>query len=101
MKFKLITDSHDAVTGMRLAGIEGVAVKGAAQAEQEIKNAMQDPEIGIVLVTQGLAQSCGELISSLKLGSGNKLIVTVPGSKDEKASDDIMQYVREAVGIKL
>lgn len=101
MKFKLISNSHDALTGMRLAGIEGVFAETAAQAETEINKCLDDENIGIVLITESLAAQCAQLIDSIKLGRSSPLIVTVPGSKDEQPQDGIMRYVREAIGIKL
>ena len=38
----LISDSHDALTGMRLAGVEGVLAETAEQAEAEIKKCIED-----------------------------------------------------------
>lgn len=101
MKFKLISNSHDALTGMRLAGIEGVYAKTGEQAETEINKYLDDETIGIVLITEGLAAECAETIDAIKLGRSRPLIVTVPGSKDEQGQDSIMRYVREAIGIKL
>lgn len=101
MKFRLISNSHDALTGMRLAGIEGVYAKTAQEAETEINKCLDDETVGIVLITEGLAAQCTELIDSVKLGRSSPLIVTVPGSKNERGQDDVMRYVREAIGIKL
>lgn len=101
MKFRLVTDSRDALTGMRLAGIEGVYAQTAQDAERELKACVADESIGIILVTQGIAARCGELIDSLKLGESSTLVVTVPGSKNEQTDDNIMRYVREAIGIKI
>lgn len=100
MKFILISDSHDALTGMRLAGIEGVFAGTSQAAEAQIQKYIADESVGIILVTQGLASGCAELIDSLKPGS-SKLVVTVPGSKDEESPDNIMRYVHEAIGIKI
>lgn len=101
MKFKLVSDSHDALTGMRLAGIEGVFVKDAQEAEIEINKCIDDEDIGIVLITERLAASCAELIDSIKLGRSRPLIVTIPRSKRSQVDDNIMRYVREAIGIKI
>ncbi len=101
MKFRLISDSRDALTGMRLAGIEGVFADSAEIAEKEIIKCVEDKSTGIVLITESLASACSELIDRLKLGESETLIVTVPGSKNEQTQDDIMKYVREAIGIKL
>lgn len=101
MKFRLISDSRDALTGMRLAGIEGVFADNAKTAEEEIKKCVEDKSTGIVLITESLAAACSELIDTLKLSESETLIVTVPGSKNEQPQDNIMKYVREAIGIKI
>ncbi len=101
MKFMLITDSRDALTGMRLAGIEGVLVHSAQEAEAEIKKCSDDDSIGVVLLTEGAAKLCAETVDAIRLGSSRPLIVTVPGSADEKSEDNIMRCVREAIGIKI
>lgn len=101
MKFFLISNSHDALTGMRLAGIEGVFAKTKEQAEAEISKCLEDESIGIVMITESLAAGCTELIDSIKLGRSTPLIVTVPGSKDEQSENSIMRYVHEAIGIKI
>lgn len=101
MKYMLVSDSHDALTGMRLAGIEGVFVNDAAEAEKEINKCIENEEIGIVLVTERLAESCAELIDSVKLTKSRPLIVTIPRSKHSQVDDNIMRYVREAIGIKI
>lgn len=101
MKFKLITDSHDALTGMRLAGIEGVYAETAQEAEKELNACIADENTGIVLITEGLASACAEFIDSIKLSESSTLVVTVPGSKNEQTQDNMMRYVREAIGIKI
>ncbi len=101
MKFRLITDSRDALTGMRLAGIEGVYADTAESAERELKACVDDKDTGIILVTENIASACTELIDSMKLGESGTLVVTVPGSKNEQSGDNIMRYVREAIGIKI
>lgn len=101
MKFRLITDSRDALTGMRLAGIEGVFVESPEQAQAEITETAQDKSIGVILVTQSLALKCEEFINSVRLGDSDTLIVTVPGSKSDVSDDNIMRCVHEAIGIKI
>lgn len=101
MKFMLITDSQDALTGMRLAGIEGALVHTAQEAEAEIKKCTDDESVGVILLTQGAAALCPETVDAIRLGSSRPLVVTVPGSADEKSEDNIMRCVREAIGIKI
>ena len=101
MKFMLITDSQDALTGMRLEGIEVVLIHSAQEAEAEIKKCSDNESIGVVLLTEGAAKLCAETVDAIRLGSSRPLIVTVPGSADEKSEDNIMRCVREAIGIKI
>ena len=101
MKFKLISDSHDALTGMRLSGIEGVFAKTAQEAEECLNNCINDESIGIVLITERLAAKCPEFIDKIKLEMSRPLIVSIPGSKRAEAQDNVMRYVREAIGVKV
>lgn len=101
MKFRLISDSHDALTGMRLSGIEGVFAKTAQEAEEHLKECIDDETVGIVLITERLAAKCPGFIDKMKLEMGRPLVVTIPGSKHEEPQDNIMRYVREAIGIKI
>lgn len=101
MKLKIISDSHDALTGMRLSGIEGEHAKTVQEAETILKKYIDDEEIGIVLVTESLAEKCSDILDRAKLELSRPLIVTVPGSKNDKPKDNIMRYVREAIGIKI
>ena len=101
MKFKLISDSHDAITGMRLAGVEGVLAKTEDEARAEIESCVSDGSVGVVLITESLAMTCSEYIDALQLTESGTLIVTIPGSGDERTQDNITKYIRDAIGIKI
>ena len=101
MKFKLISDSHDAITGMRLAGVEGVLAKTGDEARAAIESCVSDGSVGVVLITESLAATCSEYIDSLQLTESGTLIVTIPGSRDESTQDNITKYIRDAIGIKI
>jgi V/A-type H+-transporting ATPase subunit F len=102
MKFFLISDNHDTLLGMRLAGVEGVVVHEAAEVEAALKAACEDPENGIVLITAKLMELCRAQIYERKLHGSLPLIVEVSDRHgDGKVSDSIERYVMEAVGIKL
>ena len=51
MKLYLISDNVDTLTGMRLAGIEGVVVHGSRELKEAVEKACADPEIAILLLT--------------------------------------------------
>lgn len=102
MKFYLISDNHDTLIGMRMAGVEGTVVHEAAEVETALKAACSDSEIGVVLITAKLMNLCRQSIYERKLHGSLPLIVEVADRHgDGKVSDSITRYVREAVGIKI
>lgn len=102
MTFFLISDNHDTYVGMRMAGIEGVVVHEAEEAEAALRTACRDPKVGVVLITAKLMELCRTTVYDLKLRLTKPLIVEVADRHgDGKVSDSITRYVREAVGIKI
>lgn len=102
MKFYLISDNIDTAVGMRLAGIEGCVVHEQEQVESRLREAMNDREIGIILMTERLVSLCPEIIYELKLSHTRPLIVEIPDRHGSgRAKDSITRYVREAIGVKI
>lgn len=102
MKFFLISDNIDTAAGMRLAGIEGVVVHEEGEVHNALQGAMDDPEIGIVLMTERLVALCPDLVYDLKLNRNQPLIVEIPDRHGSgRSKDSITRYVREAIGLKI
>ena len=102
MKFYLISDNIDTAAGMRLAGIEGVVVHETEEENRALQTAMDDPEIGIVLMTERLVSLCPDLVYDLKLNRNQPLIVEIPDRHGSgRSKDSITRYVREAIGLKI
>lgn len=102
MRFMLISDNHDTLVGMRLAGIEGVIADSKDEAERALDLYSKDENIGIILITERLSAMCGGLIDDFKLHRSRPLIVEIPDRhSDGRDSDSIMRYVREAIGVKI
>ncbi len=102
MKMYLISDNIDTRTGMRLAGVEGCVVHEADEVRRELKRAVGDKDIGIILLTEKLGDLVPDYIRELKLTVSVPLIVEIPdrhGSRD--IADSINRHVREAIGLKL
>lgn len=102
MKFFLISDNVDTVTGMRLAGIEGVVVHTAEETEKTLLEAMDNKDIAVILMTEKLIGLIEAKVNELKLNRPSPIISEIP---DRHASVDvtasISRYVQEAIGIKL
>lgn len=102
MRFYLISDNIDTLVGMRLAGIEGIVVHKKDEVHNALKAAMDDNNIGIVLITEKLGQLCSDLVYDLKLNRKRPLIVEIPDRHGSgRAKDSITRYVREAIGVKI
>ncbi len=102
MRFYLLSDNIDTLMGMRLAGIEGVVIHEKDEVEKALNEAMNDPGVGVVLMTNKLINLCPQLVYDLKLNRKKPLIVEVTDRHGAgQLSDAITRYVREAVGIQI
>ena len=99
MKMYLISDNVDTLTGMRLAGVDGIVVHERDELKEAIEKAMSDPEIGIVLLTEKFGT---ELIDEIKLERKMPLLIEIPDRHGTgRKKDFITSYVNEAIGLKL
>ncbi|HOL84662.1 V-type ATP synthase subunit F [Thermoclostridium caenicola] len=102
MRMFLISDNVDTRTGMRLAGIEGVVVHERREIEDALNAAIQDESIGIILITELLAERVEDLIRDYRLNRSKPLIVEIPDRHGtRRPADYIMRYVNEAIGLKV
>ncbi|MGA0351734.1 MAG: V-type ATP synthase subunit F [Acholeplasmataceae bacterium] len=102
MTFYLISDNVDTLVGMRLIGIDGVVVHQKNEFLNTLKTAMDNPSIGVILVTTKLIELAPDIISEHKLTKSRQIILEIP---DRHMTTDIGAaidtYVSEAIGIKL
>ena len=102
MKFFLLSDNIDTKMGMRLAGIDGVVVHEADEVRRELEKAAENPEIGVILITNKLLNLCPQLVYDLKLNRKRPLIVEVADRHGAgQLSEAITRYVKDAVGISI
>lgn len=102
MKIYLISDNHDTKMGMRLCGIEGAVVHDRDTFRAELNNAVNNPEIGIVLVTEKLVSLAYEDVYNVKLNRSLPLIVEIPDRHGAgRTKDAISNYIGQAIGVKL
>lgn len=102
MRFSLISDNHDTLTGLRLAGIEGTVVHTAEEVERALKAAIEDEEVAVVLMTETLISLCPELVYDVKLKNKRPLVVEIPDRHaDGRSKNSILRYVHEAIGVKI
>ena len=102
MRMYLIADNVDTLTGMRLAGVEGVVVHSREELKAELTKAVADREIGIILLTEKFGREFPDIVDDIKLNRRLPLIVEIPDRHGTGRSPDfITSYVNEAIGLKL
>lgn len=102
MKFFVISDNLDTVTGLRLAGIKGVVVHERGEVLKALEEAAEDPETGIIIMTELLAESVQEEVKAIRLDSRKPIITVIPGRHGERRRPDyITNYIKESIGLKI
>ncbi len=102
MRFKLISDNHDTLVGMRLAGIEGVITHDRDGVINALNQAAEDSSVGAILITEKLMDMATDVIDDFKLNRPNPLIISIPDRHGSgRSGDSITRYIREAIGIKI
>lgn len=101
MRMFLISDNIDTLTGMRLAGVEGIVVHEEAEVRKALDEAFRDSSIHIVLITEKLASLIPQHINQIKLNRKYPLVVEIPDRHGTKRPPDfITRYVKESIGLK-
>ena len=98
MQFYLISDNVDTQVGMRLAGIPGEVVHEPEEVRLALRKAMDNPKVGVVLITQKLRDKMHEELDQIKLTRPFPLIVEIHGG--EAVSGALLGYVQEAIGVR-
>lgn len=102
MKMYLISDNIDTLTGLRLAGVDGVVVHEREELRRELETAMDDKNVGIILLTEKFGREFPDLLDEIKLERAFPLLIEIPDRHGTgRKKDFITSYVNEAIGLKL
>ena len=102
MRMFLISDNVDTLTGMRLAGIEGVVVHEKQEIKQALDEVLSQKDIGIILMTEKLGKEIPEIVDDIKLNRTFPLLLEIPDRRGSgRRPDFITAYINEAIGIKI
>ena len=101
MKYAIIGD-EDAVMGFGLVGVMGRVATNAEEARQAFESLRKDQDIGIVLITERLADMIRPLVDSYLISASFPLIVEVSDRHGPvPGREGIKEMVNTAIGIKL
>lgn len=102
MKAFLVSDNHDSLVGMRLAGIKGVLVHSPEETYEAITEALKMRDLAILAVTEKAAEMASEIIQQLRERGELPLVVEIPDRFGTKRGPDFLtRYVQEAIGVKM
>ena len=97
----LISDNIDTLTGMRLAGVEGVVVHEHDELKEALEHTIADKEIGIILLTEKFGREFPEIIDDVKLHHKTPLIIEIPDRHGTfRRPDFITSDLNDASGSK-
>ncbi|MDO4670603.1 MAG: V-type ATP synthase subunit F [Aerococcus sp.] len=102
MKQYVIADNIQTITGMRLAGVDGVLINDDAEFKKQLDSALQDNEIGIIMISPSLIKAHQSQVDEVRFNRSTPLIAEIEGpleNPDEKTS--IADTIQHAIGISL
>ena len=101
MDLYIIAD-EDTVRGFRLAGVPGRAVSSFRGATEALAWAMEQPDLGLLILTEELCAGFGPQLEALRAERNRPVIVEIPGPGGPKAGrESLRQLVQRAVGTNL
>ena len=92
----VVIGDEDAVFGLGLIGITGRAAATVEEAREAIRNAMGDPDIALILLTEDLWEAQPE-----SRDESGALVVHVPSQRAEKPTIALEAQIKSALGIHL
>lgn len=74
------------VTGLQLAGVDGKEVSTPQEALANVKDLMETPDIGMIILSDDLEKNIRDEVSEIRLNQPIPIIYAVPapGGKQEK-----------------
>ena len=102
MRVWLISDNHDTLVGLRLAGIEGVLVNETEDILEAIDTAVSMSDVGILVVTERISAKVPDVIQRLRENGELPLVIEIPDRHGTNRGPDFLtRYVRDAIGVKM
>ena len=103
MKGFLISDNHDSLVLLRLAGIPGVVVHGEEETTTAVIDVLRNrPDTGVLVIAERAAAEVPLLVKSLREREDPPLLVEIPDRHGSLREPDFLtRYIRNAIGVKI
>jgi vacuolar-type H+-ATPase subunit F/Vma7 len=96
-----VLGERDAVLGFSLVGIEGLATDDPAVAQKHLAELQGDPDVGLVLVTTGLAGRMRPTIEKMLAAASLPLIIEIPERQRRLERPPLRDLLRRALGVSV
>jgi len=101
VNYYVIGDSST-VMGFQLAGVSGEPVEDPSHAEDALRAAAEDPNIGILMVTERIAEENRSVIQDIHARETGPVVVEIPGPEGTlPGRRNLIDLIQEALGIRL
>ncbi len=90
--------SKSFVTSFQLAGVPGRIAENPGNAMDHIKQLVDDPEVGIVLVSDDIAESVGDDLTYLR-AKKSALVFALPAAGSKKVDVDYRHMLKKILGV--
>jgi V/A-type H+-transporting ATPase subunit F len=100
MKTVVIAD-EDTVLGFSLAGVQGMVVNTEEEIRKAFEQATHMEDVGILLITERIAETIRETVDKWIIGGGKPLLVEIPDSQGPLPERRTAhEFVKSAIGVK-
>ena len=101
MRYAIIGD-EDTVLGFGIVGVSGQVAVNAQEAQQAFETSLEDSNVGIIIITEQIADMIRSTVDRYLFAESFPLIVEIPDRKGHQADrPNIKDMVNAAIGIKL
>ena len=101
MRYAIIGD-EDTVLGFELVGVSGQIVRTEEDARRAFDAALEDKDVGIIIITERIADMIRPLVDKYLFTMTFPLIVEIPDRQGRSPDrPGIREMVNAAIGIKL
>ena len=87
------------VTGLRLAGIEGLVVESDKEALNMVNKLVKDKEVGLVLLSDDISKSIRSKLNEIRSKHPTPLIYEVPAPGSKKEKFEYRDMLKQILGV--
>jgi V/A-type H+-transporting ATPase subunit F len=99
LEFFVIADAHTALA-FSLAGVRGGVATTPGQARDLLLQSRQDPEVGLILISERLAEQIREVVDAARRDSVQPLILEIPDLAGPVArKESLLERLRALMGL--